>query len=228
MKIEVKNEEYNFIRKKLKILEDTYNQTNDPLVRITVKGQIDYDIYEYLPHIYSNFEKLLESCKMSSLKEILDMTDEILNSLEVIKMPLIDSKTAKKVLKLKDKQLKLFLKQYNERVQNENLTYFSTVVDDKFIVLTYKDGEFYGNVCTNVGNERQRENLCVFCNSFRKGSEITFITNTITKSGTLYASHGQYCCSDYELCNKDITNSEKMFKFLTYKDNINKKNGKIR
>lgn len=40
----------------------------------------------------------------------------------------------------------LFLKAYNEAVKKENLTYFSTRQDNKFIIMIYKDGEYYETV----------------------------------------------------------------------------------
>lgn len=224
MKFEMSNEEYNFVRKRLKRLEETYNQTIDPSIRIAVKDQICYELYERVPAFYDIFGGMLENCRMSSLKEITDITDKISESLEVGRLQEVDVQTAKKILKLKQKQLMLFLKVYNEAVKKEDLTYFSARQDNKFIFMTYKDGEFYGAVSDLPKDEKHKKSPCCFCNSFRNGDEIVFATNTLKKSNGEYSSIGQYCCSDYQQCNKDIVDSDKLIEFLSY----GKKYGKIR
>ena len=109
MKFEMSNEEYNFVRKRLKRLEEAYNQTIDPSIRIAGKEQTCYELYEWVPAFYDIFCGMLENCRMSSLKEITDITDKISESLEVGKLQEVDVQTAKKILKLKQKQLMLFL-----------------------------------------------------------------------------------------------------------------------
>ena len=44
------------------------------------------------------------------------------------------------------------------------------------------------------------------------------------KSNGEYSSVGQYCCSNYQQCNKDIVDSNKLIEFLSY----GKKYGKIK
>ena len=118
----------------------------------------------------------------------------------------------------------LFLKAYNEAVKKENLTYFSARQDNKFIIMTYKDGEYYGTVSDLPKDAKHKKSLCCFCNTFRNGNEIVFATNTLKKSNGEYSSVGQYCCSDYQQCNKDIVDSDKLIEFLSY----GKKYGKIK
>lgn len=163
MKFEMSNEEYNFVRKRLKRLEEAYNQTIDPSIRIAVKEQTCYELYERVPTFYDIFGGMLENCRMSSLKEITDITDKISESLEVGKLQEVDVQTAKKILKLKPKQLMLFLKAYNEAVKKEDLTYFSARQDNKFIFMTYKDGEFYGAVSDLPKEAKHKKSLCCFC-----------------------------------------------------------------
>lgn len=224
MKFEMNNVEYNFVLKRLKRLEEAYNQTIDPSIRIAVKDQTCYELYERVPEFYNIFGNMLENCKMSSLKEITDITDKISVSLEIGRLQEVDVQTAKKILKLKQKQLMLFLKAYNEAVKKENLTYFSARQDNKFIIMTYKDGEYYGIASDLPKDAKHKKSLCCFCNSFRNGDEIVFATNTLKKSNGEYSSVGQYCCSNYKQCNKDIVDSDKLIEFLSY----GKKYGKIK
>lgn len=60
MKFEMNNEEYNFVRKRLKRLEEAYNQTIDPSIRIAVKDQTCYELYERVPVFYNIFGNMLE------------------------------------------------------------------------------------------------------------------------------------------------------------------------
>lgn len=226
MNLELSNEEYNFIRMRMKRLEETYKQTIDPTIRIAVKDRTCYEILENVPVFYEIFGEKLENCQMSSLKEITDVTDYIMNSLTVIKLEEIDIQTAKKVLKLKQKQLLLFVKAYNEAVKNENLTYFSKQIDNKFIMLACSDGEYYGTVSTMPKNSKYKKSLCCFCNNFRNGDEITFVTNSLRKDNDEYSSIGQYCCSDYQKCNKDIVDSQKLIRFLSYNKKMVNQNNK--
>lgn len=154
---------------------------------------------------------------MSSLKEINDINDKILSSLIINRMKEIDLSTAKKVLKLKDKQLNNFVKSYNEAIKKENLTYFSKVIDNKYIILFEKNDKFYGAV-TEVSKERKvRKNLCYICNNFRIGDEIFFVANTTKKTNGEYNTIGHYCCSNYKKCNNDIIDSKKLKEFLLHK-----------
>ena len=160
---------------------------------------------------------------MSSLKEIVDIIDKIMSSLTIIKLVEIDLSTAKKIFKLKDKQLNNFVKSYNEAIKKENLTYFSKVIDNKYIILSFKNGEFYGTV-TEIPKERKfKKNLCYICDNFRTGDEIYFVTNTSKKATGEYNTIGQYCCSDYQKCNKDIIDSEKLIDFLSHTKKYEKK-----
>lgn len=163
------------------------------------------------------FGKELENCMMSSLKEICELTNRILEKVEINKLEEIDIKTAKKILKLKQKQLIKFIKSYNDAIKVHNLTYFSMILDNKFIILTVSNGKYYGNVSEISKEIRNKKSLCYFCNSFRDGNEIIFATNTLKKSNGEYSSIGQYCCSNYQKCNKEIIDINNLIEFLTYK-----------
>ncbi|NMA50989.1 MAG: hypothetical protein GX951_03985 [Mollicutes bacterium] len=215
--LELLNEEFNFMIRKLKLLEEAYKQSVDHNVRLTVKEKVFFDLCENINEFYKMFEIDFENCKMSSLREILELIEKVIKAVSIVSLPEISSSEAKKVLKLKGKQLSLFVKKYNEVVKNEKLTYYSTIIDNKFIMLTYKDGEYYGVVSIIPKNIRIKKNLCCFCKQFRDGDEIMFIQNVLSNSSSgKYNSIGQYCCSDYKKCNNNIENSEQLIKFLSY------------
>lgn len=211
------NEDYNFIVRNLKILEEAYKQSVDQNIRIAVKERVNFNLCERINGFYELFGDVFENCKMSSLREILELTEKVIKVLSIEPLPKILPSEAKKTLKLNDKQLSLFVKQYNDAVQRMPLTYFSTVIDNKFIIMTYKNDEYYGLVSTIPKDTRFKKNLCCFCKQFRDGDDIMFIHNVKSNSSSgEYSSIGQYCCSSYEKCNKDIENSEQLISFLTY------------
>ena len=220
----IKNEDYNFLKKRMQRLEESYKQSNDQKVRQLVKEQTLYEITERFPSFFEEYSNIFEECQMSSLMEIAQLIDLVMSKYLVEKLSPITEKEAKKVLKLKDKALKTFVKGYNDAIVNNNLTYYSKRVDDKLIFLTKQDDELVGLV-TNVNpNVKNKECLCYFCRQFRRGNDILFITNTSKSTKGYYSSMGQTVCSDYETCNRSIESNKTLIKFLRYKqDNTKKK-----
>ena len=120
------------------------------------------------------------------------------------------------MLKLKDKQLKSFIKGYNEAVAKKPLTYYSQRIDDRLVFMTVQDGEFVG-AATEVSKDRRNgECLCHFCRRFRRGDDIVFVTNTARTAKGEYSSIGQTICSDYESCNRELEDKPPVVKFLRY------------
>lgn len=213
----VRNEDYNFLRKRMLRLEESYKQSNDQRVRQVLKEKTLFEICERFPNFYEEYSNSFESCKMSSLMEITNLTDFVMSKYSVEKLSPITENEAKKILKLKDKTLKIFVKGYNDAIVSKDLTYYSQRIDDKLVCLTKQDNEFIGSVTNVTPNIRNRECLCYFCRQFRRGDDILFITNTAKTSKGEYSSIGQTVCSDYEMCNKDIESSAALVKFLRYK-----------
>ena len=213
----ISNEEYNFIKKRMQYLEGAYKQSTDNLVRNAVKDSVLYEIGERIPDFYSEYSSLFSTCKMSSLKEILDLYYMIMNSYEIISFPKVEnSNDIKRIIKLKDNNLKSFIRGYNEAVDKNSLSYYSQIIDDKLVILTYCDGEFIGTVTDMTKRAKNGECLCFVCNRFRKGNEISFISNVSKKSNGEYSSIGQTICTDYVTCNKEIEDTDKLVKFLKY------------
>lgn len=214
---EVKNEEYNFLRKRMLRLEEVYKQSSDQKVRQVVKEKTLYEICDRFPDFYEEYQDSFEACKMSSLMEISNLIDLVMSKYSVEALSPITEKEAKKILKLKDKPLKIFVKGYNDAITNKNLTYYSQRIDDKLVFLTMDDNKFVGSVTNVTPNARNGECLCHFCRQFRRGNDILFITNTAKTSKGDYSSIGQTVCSDYSRCNKDIEARDAVVKFLKYK-----------
>lgn len=214
---EVTNEDYNFLRVRMRRLEEAYKQCIDQKVRQAVKERTLYEICERFPNFFEDYAEAFEACQMSSLREIVDLTDMVLGKYSVEKLPTIQASQVKKMLKLKDKALNSFVKGYNDAVAQRDLTYYSQRIDDKLVFLTQKDGELVGAVTQVSKAQRKGECLCHFCRKFRRGDEILFVTNSARTAKGEYSSLGQSICSDYERCNQDIEDRERVVKFLRYK-----------
>lgn len=214
---EVTNEDYNFLKKRMKRLEECYKQSCDQQIRNAVKDKTLFEICERFPSFYEDYGESFEACKMSSLKEVADLVDMVLAKYSIEKLSPITMQEAKKILKLKEKALKQFVKGYNEAVARENLTYYSQRIDDKLVCLTEQNGEFVGAATDISKGKRNGECLCHFCRRFRRGDEIVFVTNSARTAKGEYSSIGQSICSDYEACNRDIEERQPVVKFLSYK-----------
>lgn len=215
---QIPNEDYNFLRKRMLRLEESYKQSVDQTVRKAVKEKTLYDICERFPNFFYEYADAFEACQMSSLKEITDLYDAVMGRYSVEPLPPITSeKEVKRLLKLKDKTLKTFIRGYNEAVTRQNLTYYSQRIDDKLVFLTVQDGEFVGAATDVSKNQRNGECLCHVCRRFRRGNDITFVTNTAKTSKGDYSSIGQTICTDYESCNREVEERAPLVKFLKYK-----------
>ena len=214
----ISNEDYNFLRKRMMRLEESYKQSNDQTVRKAVRDKTLFDICERFPDFLYDYGDAFECCAMSSLKEITDLFDSVMGRYSIEPLPKIQSeKDVKRLLKLKDKALKTFIKGYNDAVETHNLTYYSQRIDDKLVFLTVQDGEFVGAATDVSRSQRNGECLCHVCRRFKRGQEITFVTNTAKTTKGEYSSLGQTICSDYESCNREVEDREPLVKFLRYK-----------
>lgn len=221
----VSNEDFNFLKKRMSRLECVYKDSIDLAVRRAVRDKTLYDICERFPTFLEEHGEAFEACKMESLMEITTLFDKVMGKYLIEPLKQIESeKQVKKMLKLKDKQLKTFIKSYNEAVAKKSLTYYSQRIDDKLVFMTVQDGEFVG-AATEISKGRCKgKSLCHFCNSFKMGDEIVFVTNSVRTAKDEYSSIGQTICSDYESCNREVENKPPIIKFLKY--HIDKGEGK--
>lgn len=221
MSLEIKNTEYNLIRQKLKRLEEAYGQSCDDNIRKSTKETAFMDLCMQIPAFYESFSEDFDKCQMISLRQIVDLSDAVLSQLDVQKLSRLELSQAKKILKLKEKALNQFLRGYNETAERRPLTYYSQQIDEKMVFLYYQDGQFIGVVGNVSKSQKMRESLCAFCNNFRKGDEIVFVSNTVSSANGDYSTLGQYCCKDTEKCNSSILDPTGLVNFMTYRGNQN-------
>lgn len=215
--MELKVTKYNFIKARMKRLEEAYKQSCDHQVRNAVKEKTFYEIAGEIDDFYEKFGYLFETCKMSSLMEITKLTETVMSEYSAIPLPTIEISQAKRILKLKERDLNNFVKAYNQVVSRQPLTYYSQIIDQKIVFLTQINGEFVGTVGQITKDRRNRESLCAFCRKFRRGDEIVFVTtSTSAKNNAEYSVIGQYCCSDYNRCNNSIEDSSVLDEFVSF------------
>lgn len=213
----IKNEDYNFLRKRMLRLEETYKQSTDQKVRQVVKEKTLYEICDRFPNFYDKFSYLFDKCQMSSLIEITDLIDNVMSKYSVEPLMHITENEIKRLLKLKEKNLRAFVREYNAEIENKKLTYYSQRIDNKLVFLTIDGDKIVGTVTDITPNIRSKECLCHFCRQFRRGDDIIFVTNINKNHKGDYSSIGQTVCSNYEMCNKNIESREDLIKFLEYK-----------
>jgi len=211
---EIKNAEYNYIKNKLKLLEDAYKQSIDNGVRRTIKDEVLWDLSRKFDNFGDLFHMDFEMCQMKSLREIDELTKKVLGHYSIEKLPSISYKNAKRIFKLNERDLNGFVKRYNEAVEERPLSYYSERIEQKIVFLTQIDGELIGLVSDLPKKQHTGESLCYFCRRFRRGDEIVFVTNAIKSNKELYTSIGQYCCTDYTRCNTDIEDETMMKSFI--------------
>ncbi len=228
MQLEINNIEYNLIKKKMKQLRDTYMQSNDQEICNVVKEQVFFELGTKINSFADFFAEFFEKCEMNSLKEIDDLEEAVLALIKVVKLPQIEYERMKKKVKMPEKNLKRVVKNYNEAVLNEPLTYYSQQIDEKKVFVFPKDEECLMVLCDTSRYNGGRKILCDFCNGFRTSDEILFVSNTIKLNKEEYSTLGLNCCSDYIKCNQDILQTEKLTDFLRYgKEKIKSKRRKM-
>lgn len=215
-KLILENHEFNFIKKELFKLESAYKQSSDIKVKISVKDQVFFKIQNSIYGFGERYEELFKKCSMDSLQEIDELTNIIFNNIVIKKCKSLEISDLKKNVKLKDRQLKSLINDYNEVIETENISYFSKQIDDKFIIILPVNNEFMVLETRIFKNTKKTKNLCCFCNMFREADELISIVNT--KKGKLdnYSSLANVCCKDFKTCNSDIIDIFKIKEFIEF------------
>ncbi len=225
MPLEIYNTDYNMLRKKIEQLRETYMQSSDENVRNVVKEQVFYDLCEKIELFENHFAQYFETCKMNSLKEIDELAAEIFKNVSVIKMPKIQYEQIVKRIKMASKNLKEIARNYNETIKQESLTYYSQIIDTKMVFIFFHDDELHTVLCDVSQYNGVRKLHCRFCNSFRQSCEMGFVSNTIKFKKNEYSTLGINCCLDYNKCNQDILETQKLTDFMSYGKNKTKTKG---
>lgn len=224
MAIRINNLQYNLIKKGLARLDSCYSQSNDVMIRNYVKETVFYKIGEEIPEFAEELLEAFENCNMETLYSVEELKNTVLNSIQIEKIPHVDMSTIKKIFrKLQEKDQRAIYQGFNNAVEKNNFSYYTQTFDNKKAILYFNDGNFEGAVCETRANGKVGETCCHFCNTFRRGNEIEYLTLVDKGKNGNYKSKTITSCSDQEYCNEHILTMEPLIKFLKKEG---KENGK--
>lgn len=205
----IKNAEFNFIRKQVDLIKDSYKKNAPANVVQAVKDQAHMKIMELYPNATKEQNEMLDLSKLKSDQEF----EQYVNKLSeyVLPFPMISEAQLKKLF---PKNKKLKLPNFDNFNPNQ-LTYLSweDISTNKKFIVTEIEGNVVGIECKYT--ILPKDNICSFCNGF---GTVAFVS-TITKAKKLknpdyYKAIGNYICHDSAKCNKNMTNVNYLTAFL--------------
>lgn len=213
----IKNEEYNFIRKQVEYIKDSYKKNASRNVIQAAKDFAYMKIMELFPNATNEHKDMLDLTSLKNDQQFKEYMDKL--KMYIQPFPMITEAQLKRLFP-KNKKLKL----PNLDSMNPNqLTYLSweDISTNKKYIVFELEGKIVGIECKFT--ILQKDNICSFCNRF---GQVTFIS-TVTKAKKLknpdyYKAIGNFICHDSEKCNQNITNIDYLTEFL--KESIGTKN----
>jgi phosphoserine aminotransferase len=205
----IKNDQYNFIKRQVALIKDSYRKNSDPTVIQAVKDLADAQILELFPSASSEQADMLN---LSTLKTDGEY-DQYLQNLAgfLIPFPKVSEQQVKKLFP-KAKKLKV---PNLSVVDFEKITYLSWTdisTNKKYIVYELNE-KLMGIECKYT--LLNKDNICSFCSRF---GQVAFIS-TVTKAKKAnnpdyYKAIGNYICFDSAECNSKITDVDYLTTFL--------------
>jgi hypothetical protein len=205
----IKNDQFNFIKKQVNLIKDSYKKHADPTVIHAVKDLANAKILELF--LTATFEQK-EMLDLSGLKTDPEF-DHYIQQLSpfLLPFPKITEQQLKKMFP-KNKKLKL---PDLSKINHEQLTFLSWTdisTNKKFIVYEHNE-KLVGIECKYT--MLNKDNICSFCNRFGKVAFISTVTKAKkAKNPDYYKAIGNYICFDSSECNKQITNVDYLTTFL--------------
>ncbi|MFK9090734.1 FusB/FusC family EF-G-binding protein [Bacillus salipaludis] len=205
----IKNEQYNFIKRQVDLIKDSYKKNSDPSVLKTVRELANAQILELFPQAAREQVEKLDLSRWKTDAEFDQYVQDLARCL--IPFPKLTEPQVKKMFP-KAKKLKV---PNLSTVDFEKMTYLSWYdisTNKKFIIYELNE-KLMGIECKySILN---KDSLCSFCNRF---GQVAFIS-TITKAKKsnnpdYYKAIGNYICLDSAECNKKITSVAYLTTFL--------------
>lgn len=218
MKTFIKKYEFNYIKKCMNNLNNSFRNCTDPNMIKASKSYIEEKIFSSFQNL-SNEEK--EILAISDISEALQI-EAYLKKLEEFThaTPKITKDELKKLFK-KEKKLNI----PNNILEDSNQVYFGWIDDssNKLFVAYHLDGKLVGMACRLPNQSKRSTHICSVCNHVGSGDEVAFVSplcKTDTSGKNSYRSIGFDLCLDSKMCNERITSTEKLEKILKNVNNI--------
>jgi hypothetical protein len=205
----IKNEQYNFIKRQVDLIKDSYRKNSDPSVIKAVRELANAQILELFLHAPKEQVEMLDLSRWKSDAEF----DKYLQELARCLIP-FPQLTEQQVKKMFPKAKKLKLPNFST-VDFEKITYLSwtDISTNKKFIIHEQNEELIGIECKySILN---KDNICSFCNRFGKVAFISTITKAKKSNNPdYYKAIGNYICLDSAECNKKITSVAYLTTFL--------------
>ncbi|WP_341281796.1 FusB/FusC family EF-G-binding protein [Paenibacillus sp. FSL H8-0537] len=207
----IRNHQYNEIKKQAGILQHALGTVVDLKILESVKYTAESKIMEMFPAATAEQKQMLEAVSTLRTKE--DFA-KYLRDLEayLTEFPAI---TAKQIQKLFPKNKKLRLPDL-AAIDYRYVTYLSwiDIASNKLFIVYPINGQFVG--VEGRYNRANKKNYCFVCNRFEELALFSAITKK-RPAGTspdYYKAIGNYMCAKSDDCNKNITNTTALEKFI--------------
>ncbi|WP_338555312.1 FusB/FusC family EF-G-binding protein [Paenibacillus sp. KS-LC4] len=207
----IRNHQYNEIKKQAGILQHALGTVVDLLVLESVKYTTESNIMEMFKDTTAEQKQMLEAISTLRTKE--DFA-KYLRDLEayLTEFPAI---TAKQIQKLFPKNKKLKLPDL-AAIDYRYVTYLSwiDIASNKLFIVYPVNGQFVG--VEGRYSPTNKKNYCFVCNRFEELALFSAITKK-RPAGTspdYYKAVGNYMCAKSEDCNKNITDTTALEKFI--------------
>ncbi|MBM7691397.1 hypothetical protein JOC77_000802 [Peribacillus deserti] len=205
----IRNHEFNFIRKQVDVIKDSYKKGSDKNVINAVKDSAYSKIIDLFPNAADNQLDVLD---LSRLKTEAEFDHYLENASSFLLLfPNITDQQIKKMFP-KNKKLKM---PNLDSIDLESITYLSwtDIGTNKKFLIYEMNKKLVGIECRY--NLLSRNNVCSFCNTH---GQVAFISS-VTKAKKInnpdyYKAIGNYICFDSSICNQKMTSVNYLETFI--------------
>ncbi|MEW9669007.1 FusB/FusC family EF-G-binding protein [Ammoniphilus sp. 3BR4] len=207
----IRNHQYNLIRKQAGILQQATRTVSDPKVLEAVRYSAESKVLEGFSEVTETQREILE--KFSELKAAEDF-QHYLSSLVpfLVEFPKVTEKEIKKLF-AKNKKLTLpDLATLNYR----HFTYigWTDISTTKWFLVYHLRGQVVG--VEGKYTLTNKKDICSLCNSFGEVALVSAMSKSrpANTSPDYYKSVGNYMCINSHACNKNITDTTSLERFI--------------
>jgi hypothetical protein len=203
----IKNEQYNFLQSRTQKLINAYSTVNDQSVLHALKQLIEEEVKELVSEMSLETQQLFLT--ISSVQDKIT-ADRYLSKVKPYVRPFID--VSEDQLKRLFPKVKKFKGPALNQIPLQEISYLSWEdqgTNKRYIVAPYENRiiGLQGSFSTN-----HQKNICSICNRFE--SVGLFSVESKGKVQGTYTVRGNYICSDYLTCNRNLTSLQKLHDFL--------------
>ncbi|MGL4990517.1 MAG: FBP domain-containing protein [Sarcina sp.] len=214
----IKKHEYNYIKKCLRDLNNTFVGCMDSEVIEGTKFYINDKILDKIENLSDEQKNILDITKLTNSSEIDNFIGKLNNC--VSEVPIITKDQIKKLFK-KDKTLKL-----PDQAQCNSKNIYLGWIDEgtnKFYIIYTINNKSVGLSSKIINSNSNNMNICALCNHVGKNDEIAFVSSRCkipnSKEGAYKSIAFNVCLNSLE-CNERITSTKKLEEILKGVNNI--------